>query len=142
MLSVPDRWLLATGIRRRIRRLISDRCGLSGARQRRSATMDPVRGETAQSRRNLRARHAGARLWGRWRTDWAFRALHAGGRRRELEERATFRVNSFEGLGDFQLNSDRLHVNSSCHFRAKDIPFVQIIAIQRTINVMRMYACD
>lgn len=75
---VSDRWLLAIGVRCRIRRPVNDRCGFSRARQRRSATVDPIGGETAESRCNLRAGRPRARSRRRGRADRAFRALRVG----------------------------------------------------------------
>lgn len=70
--------------------------------------MDPIRGETAESRCNLRAGRVGTRLRGRGCANRALRALCRGGRRRKSKERASLSVDSLEDLGDLQLNRDRL----------------------------------
>jgi len=147
--SVLDRWFLAIGVRCCFCCLTDDRCGFSGSRQRRSATVDPICGETAESRRNLRARRVGTRSRRRGRADRALRALFARGRHREFEERTPLFIHSLEDLGGLQLNCECPCANYLCYFHAsycaKDIlspPPPWIITIRKTMyskHILQMH---
>jgi len=139
---VLDRWFLAISVWCRFRCPANDCCGFSGARQRRSATVDPICSETAKSRRNLRAGHAGTRLRGCGRADRTLRALCTRGRRREFEERAALLVHSLEDLGGLQLNRPRANCAIFMPHLAPRIslpsPPPRIIAIRKTCTVNKL----
>lgn len=146
---------MAISVRCRLRRPADDRCGFSGARQRRSATVDSIRAETAESRRNLRTGRPGARSRGRGRADRALRTLFARGRYRKLEERASLLIHSLEDLGGLQLIAlvpilcaifmphlaSRIFYSSLLFpdYRTRKTMYSKHIANARAINMMNVY---
>lgn len=117
---ILDSRLVATGVRRRLRRSVNDCRGFLGAWKRNAATVDTFRGTAAESRRNLRARRVGARLRGRGRANGTFQSLSARGGRRKREERASFRLGplgSFAGVHlDFTIIRENFDIQLSIFF--------------------------